>query len=186
MYTIPYWPVRQAFRSDWPAIKEFFKNLDKESRRRYFNGTVSDASIDQLWTMFDQRDSDTFFLVEYCDRIVGVCQVANNNGHAELAVAVNKEYQHRGIGTSLVDRAMTWCKTHNVVDVATYSALDNTVVQKIIANHGFTPTMLSTPAEAKFVVSEPDAVDVQKEISGWVVSWYLTWLKHTMFKLFAR
>lgn len=174
------WPVRQAERQDWPAIQRFFKNLDSTSRYMYFGGHVSDEVIDHIWDRFHIQEHK-FFVVELSCNVIGVCQIAHKDSHAEISVAVSAKHRKQGIAHALVERAVTWCKTHSIKDVMMFCLPDNDVIPKILKKHNLLPLMLSSPAEAKFAVPNADFSDLQKEYySNWLSHW-LTWFRRRSF-----
>lgn len=166
------WPVRQADLEDWPAIQAFFKTLDKESRYLYFGGHVSDEVIDQVWSKFESAEH-RFFVVEVACGIIGVCQIAHQQTQAELSVAVATRYRSQGIAHALVERAVTWCKTHAIKDLRMYCLPDNDVIPKILKRHNLLPLMLAKPAEARFAVPDPTVIDLQKEFGMCVANWWI-------------
>jgi len=174
------WPVRSAEVSDWPAIQRFFKSLDQESRYMYFGFHASDLVIEQTWDRFHIQEHQ-FFVVELACNIIGVCQVAHRENHAELSVAVSRNHRQRGIAHALVERAVTWCKTHSIQDLMMFCLPDNNIIPKILKKHNLLPLMLSKPAEARFAVPEPECQDWQREQVNRVVDFWLTarqnWLK---------
>lgn len=170
------WPVRQAELGDWDSIRRFFKNLDSDSRYMYFGSHVKDEVIDQIWDKF-QTQEHKFFVVDLACNIIGVCQVAHVDDHAELSVAVATKHRNQGIAHALVERAVTWCKTHDIRDLMMFCLPDNDIIAKLIKKHDLLPLMLSHPAEARFVVPKPDLADLQKEyLNNWVSAW-LNWFK---------
>lgn len=167
------WPVRQAERTDWPAIQKFFKTLDQESRYMYFGFHASDAVIDQTWEQFQEQEHQ-FFIVELACNIIGVCQVAHKSNHAELSVAVGRKHREQGIAHALVERAVSWCKTNGIQDLMMFCLPDNDIVPKILRKHNLLPLMLSKPAEARFWVPEPQYRDWHREWHHRVINWWLT------------
>jgi len=167
------WPTREARREDWPKIREFFKHLDETSRYMYFGGHVSDDVIDSLWARFESRDSDKFFVVDLGNQIIGVCQVAHFDSHAEVSVAVDRRHRRKGIAHALTERAVIWCKTHDIQDLMMFCIPDNNVIQRIIQKHNLLPLMLARPAEARFQVPEGNVSDYQQEIYSRAMSWWI-------------
>jgi RimJ/RimL family protein N-acetyltransferase len=166
------WLVRQADRQDWSAMQQFFKNLDPNSRYMYFGGHVSDTVIEHIWSSFHIQEH-RFFVVELDCNIIGVCQIAHKDRHAEISVAVSDKHRRQGIAHALVERAVTWCKTHNIEDVMMFCLPDNDVIPKLLKKHNLLPLMLARPAEAKFAVPDASFSDLQKEwhnnlISNWL------------------
>lgn len=174
-------PVREAYHEDWPAIQRFFKSLDTESRYMYFGFHASDEVIDLTWKKFDSQEHK-FFVIELACNIIGVCQVAHQETHAELSVAVAKKYRKHGIAHALVERAVTWCRTHGIQDLMMYCLPDNNVIPKILKKHNLLPLMLSKPAEARFSVPAGTFVEHQREQLAHLTSIFLTTVK----RLYAR
>ncbi len=174
------WPVRRAEISDWPAIQRFFKSLDQQSRYMYFGFHASDPVIEQTWAKFTEGEHQFFVVETVCD-IVGVTQVAYQQNHAELSVAVDSRYRNMGIAHALVERAVSWCKTHNIKDLMMFCLPDNDVIPKILKRHNLLPLMLSKPAEARFHVPDPEYQDWYRERVNRGVDFWLTirqgWLK---------
>lgn len=170
------WPVRQSELSDWPAIQRFFKGLDRESRYMYFGFHASDEVIDLTWEKFREQEHK-FFVVELACNVIGVCQVAHQEKHAELSVAVAKHYREQGVAHALVERAVTWCKTHGVEDLMMFCLPDNAVIPKILKKHNLLPLMLSRPAEARFHVPQPQYQDWHQEWRHRVANWWLNYFR---------
>lgn len=157
------WLVRQADQSDWPNIQQFFKNLDPMSRYFYYGYHANDESIDLLWKKFEKETNHVFFVVENGRTIMGVAQLSTIDAHAEIGVAVDPLFRKVGIAQSLVDRAVLWCKTHEVKDLMMYCLPDNNVIMKLIRRNNLLPLMMSEPAEAKFAVPAPQPIELQTE-----------------------
>lgn len=174
------WPVREADKHDWPVIQKFFKSLDADSRYMYFGAHVSDQVIDQVWDRFSLHEHK-FFVVELSCAIVGVCQVAHRGDQAELSVAVATKQRNRGIAHALVERAVSWCKTHDIHDLMMFCLPDNDVIPKILKRHNLLPLMLSKPAEARFVVPEPNAQDWKNEYQHRITNWWLNYIRKFLF-----
>lgn len=170
------WPVREASREDWPAIQKFFKRMDQESRYMYFGFHASDLVIEQTWDQFQEQEHQ-FFVIELACNILGVCQVAHKGKHAELSVAVDRKYRQQGIAHALVERAVTWCKTHGIQDLMMFCLPDNNVIPKLLRKHNLLPLMLSKPAEARFVVPAGTLADHQAETWNRLTSNWLNALK---------
>ena len=167
------WPIREACREDWPKIRKFFKELDEDSRYMYFGGHVSDDIIDSTWERFESRDNDKFFIVELGTQIIGVCQVAYLEDHAEISVAVDSQHRRQGVAHALTERAVVWCKTHDIRDLMMFCIPDNNVIQRIIQKYNLLPLMLARPAEARFQVPEGRVSDYQQEVYSRAMSWWI-------------
>jgi N-acetylglutamate synthase-like GNAT family acetyltransferase len=128
------WLVREARREDWPKIRRFFKELDSTSRYMYFGGHVSDDIIDRVWERFESRDSDKFFVVDLGDQIIGMCQVACVKNHGEISVAVHPDHRQQSIAHSLVERAVVWCKTHDILDLMMFCLPNHNIIHASYKN----------------------------------------------------
>lgn len=157
------WLVRQTDQQDWPAIQSFFKTLDPVSRYNYYGYHATDESIDALWQRFEEEDSHVFFVVESGPTIMGVAQLSTVDEHAEIGVAVDPAYRQLGIAQNLVDRAVLWCKTHDIKDLMMYCLPSNKVIMKIIRKNNLLPLMLSGTAEARFAVPPAQPSELRRE-----------------------
>jgi N-acetylglutamate synthase-like GNAT family acetyltransferase len=177
------WLVREARREDWPKIRRFFKELDSTSRYMYFGGHVSDDIIDRVWERFESRDSDKFFVVDLGDQIIGMCQVACVKNHGEISVAVHPDHRQQSIAHSLVERAVVWCKTHDILDLMMFCLPNHNIIQRIIQKHNLLPLMLAYPAEAKFTVPPGSVSDYQQEVYNQSLSWWMNLSRQFLKKL---
>lgn len=142
----------------------------------YFGFHASDLVIDQTWSRF-QTQEHQFFVVEMACNIIGVCQIAHSENQAEISVAVATKHRNQGIAHSLVERAVTWCKTHSIQALMMFCLPDNDVIPKILKRHKLLPIMLSRPAEARFQVPAPELKDLRQEWLNRVTSYWLTALR---------
>ena len=81
--------------------------------------------------MYNQQDHHLFIATEW-DNIVGFGHMAKENSDWEVAVSVDREYQGRGIGDSLMGYMIPWAKIHGVHNVFMHCITQN---QKIWMIH---------------------------------------------------
>jgi RimJ/RimL family protein N-acetyltransferase len=105
------WPpgatIRQLRPSDLPRFREHLLRLDAESRRDRFNGPSSDYFLSE----YAERSFRTgAIVVGYVagDRVLGAAELherpEEREPTAEIAFSVERELQHRGIGSLLFQR----------------------------------------------------------------------------------
>lgn len=170
------WLVREASHSDWAEIHAFFLELDREDRYMYYGVYVSDDVINQNWSNFENRQGDQFFVVEFLGSIVGVCQIVKVGTRAEISVVTKREFRGRGIAHALVERAVVWCKTHEVKDLVMYCLPNNNIIKRIIIKHDLLPRMIAQPAEARFVVPTGKCQDYQiEQTHTWISACLTIW-----------
>jgi GNAT superfamily N-acetyltransferase len=107
--------VRGLGSGDRVQLETLLRSLDEASRMARFNAGVTDA---QLGSHADRALSQSGFIAgAFVDgRLCGVVEVYpyGRLGFAEAAFAVDQDWRRRGIGTSLLHAAMTWCARSGV------------------------------------------------------------------------
>jgi RimJ/RimL family protein N-acetyltransferase len=100
--------VRPIEPTDKAALHEAFHRLSPESRYRRFFSPLTDLSDRDLayLTEIDHADHEALTAIDPADgAIVGVARyVRTEDDKAEASVVVGDEWQHRGVGTGLLER----------------------------------------------------------------------------------
>jgi GNAT superfamily N-acetyltransferase len=99
--------VRPIGPEDKAAIQAAFHRMSPESRYRRFFSPLSELSERDLeyLTEIDHHDHEALAAIEPTVGIVGVARfVHTKDSLAEASIAVADEWQHRGVGTGLLER----------------------------------------------------------------------------------
>jgi RimJ/RimL family protein N-acetyltransferase len=99
--------VRQLRPSDLPRFREHLLRLDAESRHDRFNGVTNDAYL----SAYAERcfhDGTTVIGYVEDDKVLGAAELHERadlpEPTGEIAFSVEREFQHRGIGSALFQR----------------------------------------------------------------------------------
>lgn len=98
--------IRMLRRSELPQFKEHLLRLDAESRRDRFNGPANDHFIESY---AERCFSDGTVVVGYVEdgQILGAAELhecpQESEPTGEIAFSVEKQLQHRGLGSLLFD-----------------------------------------------------------------------------------
>lgn len=99
--------VRHLRPSELPRFCAHLLRLDRESRHDRFNGAISDAFLENYARRCFQQGATVVGYVEG-DRVLGAAELHEradlNPPTGEIAFSVEKELQHRGLGSRLFKR----------------------------------------------------------------------------------
>ena len=102
--------IRPATLNDYKALQEFFARLSPESRRHRFL-TTTQPPADLVRSFCDTSKPERLFTLVVtrssggADTIVGAASyIARDSQTAEVAFAVDDQFQGRGLGTQLLER----------------------------------------------------------------------------------
>ncbi|HEX4527047.1 MAG TPA: GNAT family N-acetyltransferase [Gaiellaceae bacterium] len=96
--------IRPLRRGDREAVQAVFDGLGPQSRRLRFGGAKNVLLASDL-ELLSRVDENHHALVAYVDgEPVGIARLVRDGKVAEVAFAVADHWQHRGIGTVLVER----------------------------------------------------------------------------------
>jgi len=99
--------VRPIGPDDKAAVQAAFQRMSPESRYRRFFAPLKELSERDLayLTEIDHRDHEALAAIEPATGIVGVARFVRTEARrAEASIAVGDEWQHRGVGTGLLER----------------------------------------------------------------------------------
>jgi RimJ/RimL family protein N-acetyltransferase len=99
--------VRQLRPSDLPRFREHLLRLDAESRHDRFNGVTNDAYV-SAYAERSFHDGTTVIGYVEGDKVLGAAELHERpdlpEPTGEIAFSVEREIQHRGIGSALFQR----------------------------------------------------------------------------------
>lgn len=135
--------IRMSQPSDAEAVAEFFKQLSPESRRQRFF-SESKPGMDMIASLCDSsnpRKQVTMVVsrvTEGAPRIIATgSYIAHDQQTAEFAVAVDDEFQGKGIGTILLERLAVIAVTNGFVNFVAITSPNNQPMLEVFRNSGF-------------------------------------------------
>jgi GNAT superfamily N-acetyltransferase len=134
--------IRPLARTDRQELAKAFSRLSEDTRRRRFRGLarrLGERDLDRL-TQIDHHDHEALAAVASdSGRIVGVARyiaLAREPRAAEVAIAVDDEWQGRGIGRRLMSELVGRARGEGVTRLLAYVDADNGTVLGWIARAG--------------------------------------------------
>lgn len=129
--------IRSIRENDVGLERQFIKALSPSSRRFRFLDTMrspSDALLKQMTSIDNATDAAYVATIEVDGKVreIGVARFsAEPDGHdCEFAVTVADEWQHKGLGTLLVNRLIAVARSRGIMKMHSSDASDNTSMRK--------------------------------------------------------
>jgi acyl-CoA synthetase (NDP forming)/GNAT superfamily N-acetyltransferase len=135
--------IRPAEPGDRDALREFFRHLSDESKRRRFFSIAdpAEALLERQCDSSNPRVQLTLVvirIVEGASRIIATASyVARDETSAEVAFAVGDEFQGRGIGGLLLERLALIAARHGFVRFWAVTRLENALMLDTFRRSGF-------------------------------------------------
>jgi GNAT superfamily N-acetyltransferase len=132
--------IRPLGGADRDALAEAFTHLSEDTRRRRFGALarrLGERELDQFTDVDHHRHEGLAAVVR--GRIVGVAHyiaLPGDNATAEIAVAVDDEWQRRGIGGRLIRGLVRRAREEGITRLLAYVGADNRPVLDWIARAG--------------------------------------------------
>jgi GNAT superfamily N-acetyltransferase len=132
--------IRPVSSADRDALAEAFTRLSEDTRRRRF-GALADRLGERELDQFTEIDHHRHEALAAIGRggIVGVARyiaLPGETATAEIAVAVDDEWQRRGIGGRLIRGLVRRARAEGITRLLAYVAADNRPVLDWIARAG--------------------------------------------------
>lgn len=130
--------VYQLMPNEYPRYRQHLLKLDDESKFLRFGYHIREEVIQQLCDKFEANARHhIIFVVEDDDlNVIGAGHVSLENEELELAFSVHKEYQGKGIGSSLMKRCIEWCQNRGIKGGCMVCLTHNTAIKKLAGKHG--------------------------------------------------
>lgn len=130
--------IRRLWPSDQEALTGHFQRLDNETRRLRFAGTVSNRFVETYaQTMF--AAGSAIFGAFPDGKLRGIAEVRSLTDSlprtAELALAVEPDWQARGLGEALFLRAITAARTRQITALHMLCLPENTRMRMLARKH---------------------------------------------------
>jgi GNAT superfamily N-acetyltransferase len=134
--------IRPLGPADRARLAEAFARLSEQTRRRRFGGLASRLGardLDRLTRIEHHNHEALAAIAPDGGRIVGVARfivLPDDPGAAEAAIAVDDEWQRRGIGHRLMTELVGRARAEGVTRLLAYVSADNRFVLGWIARAG--------------------------------------------------
>jgi acetyltransferase len=139
---MPHVTIRPLAPSDRTGLAAAFAHLSDETRRRRFRGTakrLGEPDLDRL-TRIDHHGHEALAAVAPdTGQIVGVARfiaLADDPHVAEVGIAVDDEWQHRGIGHKLMDQLAARARAEGISRLVAYVNDENLPVLRWVRRAG--------------------------------------------------
>ncbi|MGB4859799.1 MAG: GNAT family N-acetyltransferase [Dokdonella sp.] len=152
--------IREIRKQDTELERRFIERLSPTSRRFRFLGTLispSDDLLRQLVAVDPTRDVALIALIgEGAEQTeVGVARLsAEGDETCEFAVTVSDDWQHKGLGTLLMQHLINSAVERGIKSMHSFDAADNEHMREFAAHLGFKRT--PDPDDATLVVHSLD------------------------------
>ena len=130
--------VRRVLPTEYHKYRTHLLSLDENSRYMRFGYRAPDTAINK---MCDTVEADQSAHVLYCIEnekleFAGVAHIATEGDSTELAFSVLKEYQGRGYGSALMERAILHCRTRNISKSHLVCLQTNKAIKRLCTKYG--------------------------------------------------
>lgn len=130
-------PIRP---DDGPALTRFHSCLSSHSvYLRYFGAHPNLAQAEVHRFTHVDYELRMALVVEDGDQLVAVAryECAAGGSEAEVAFVVADDYQHHGLGSSLLDQLAWWAWRHGITSFAAETLAENRSMVRVFAESGF-------------------------------------------------
>jgi RimJ/RimL family protein N-acetyltransferase len=148
--------IRAIQSSDEAGSAAFFEALSPPSKHFLFLGGVPRMSAEALRRLCAPREGQDMALVafedEHAQRLIGIARYAGATPEdgAEISVAVADEWQHKGLGTLLLQRLVEHARSRGVGRLYSMDAANNSRMRTLARHFGFSER--ADPADVHQVI----------------------------------
>jgi RimJ/RimL family protein N-acetyltransferase len=174
----------RTYRKLIPAERGEFQHhllqLAPEDRRSRFAGSVSDLSVMEYCARIDWLK--TVIIGCFIDGALrGAVELHFDDPQpawrCELAVTVEHDWQEQGIGTELLQRAITLCRNRSIHAVSMICLLDNRRMQRIARKFEGQLAYVAGRVEAEVKLPFPTQFTLAAEAMDESAAWMSAWLR---------
>ena len=160
--------VRRVLPTEYHKYRTHLLSLDENSRYMRFGYRAPDTAINKLCDDFEENQSEH---VLYCIEnenldFAGVAHIAIGKTGSELAFSVLKDYQGRGYGTALMERAILHCRTRNISKSNLVCLQSNAAIKRLCNKYGIAVKNECGDAIGSVEFTKPDFDAFLKEMTA--------------------
>jgi len=171
---------RKLIPAEGGTFRRHLLQLAPEDRQSRFAGSLSDLSIIDHCARIDWLKT----VIIGCfvdDALRGAAELHFDDPQpgwrCELAVTVEKDWQEQGIGTELLQRAITVCRNRSVRAIAMICLLDNRRMQRIARKFDGQLAYVEGEVEAEIKLPFPTQFTLAAEAMDESAAWMSAWLR---------
>lgn len=140
-------------------------SLDEESRYLRFGFHIKNETIESLINRWRSNpDLHKIFAIENDDlEVVAVGHISIEDGPAELAFSVLKQYQKQGMGDALMKRTVEYCQNHGIKTGCMVCLTSNNAIKKLARKHNIMVHNEAGEAVAQVEMPEPNPMSIWHE-----------------------
>ena len=170
--------IRYMSPAEGPKLEAHLLRLHREDRRmRFGGGSLSDAAVVAYCRSIDWPASIQIGYFADGD-LRGVAQVAVPEGSwpllpglpmagqrigAEFAISVERDYQRRGVGQALLERAVIAARNRNVGSLTMYCLPSNDKMRRLAVRCGIKLAFDQGEVAGRAILDNPDQITVAAE-----------------------
>ena len=158
-------PTSHLREADRPALLAHFLALGPEDRRLRFGSSASEALLREYVKRIDFERDCVFAAHDDELRPVAVVHVATREGSAELGLSVLSGWRGRGLGNSLLQRAVTWLRNRGILAAQVHCLAENGAMMHLARKNGMRIVYDGAETDASLVLEEPTE---QSFVSEWL------------------
>ena len=128
--------IRELFEEDAPLLLDLFLRLPATDRYRRFGRPMTDESIDAYVARLAWADSVFLGAFDPLAKLVGLLELADVRNGAEIAVVVDSGARGKGLGKTLMDRALLKAKVRGADRVVLLCQMDNEPMRRLAHSAG--------------------------------------------------
>jgi RimJ/RimL family protein N-acetyltransferase len=128
--------IRELFEEDAPLLLEFFLRLCATDRYRRFGRPMTDDSIDAYVARLVWIDSVFLGAFDPDAKLIGLLELADVRDGAEIAIVVAPSARGKGLGKTLMDRALLKAKVRGAQRVVLICQMDNEPMRRLARSAG--------------------------------------------------
>ena len=150
--------------SELALYRDHLLRLGAADRRLRFGTTVSDEAIEAFVARISPWDSRIIARFNHRLEVIAAVQVAVVSGPlAELAFTVDEAERGRGLGTTLMNRALLWARNRGVRRVCVYCRAENHAMRRIAGRAGMAVNTSAGESEGFVDVPRSTPLSIARE-----------------------
>jgi len=153
--------------SQYYRYGEWLQGQDADTRQLYFGVASGLGLIESLMDRIEAEPTKHKFLVaRNCDGWLGAIHIAEiDSKSVEFGIIVKQELRGEGIGSMLMDEALTWARNRGYQELFMHCLTRNQAVKHLCEKHDLISRNMFEESEVKIPLAPASFVTLTKEIS---------------------